>query len=103
MNQAEIQEEKAEASVPEKKASKADKPKKAKSDKDKKPGIGERISRYFRELKGELKKVTWPSRQDTLKKTGVVIACCIVVGLIVWIFDSIANQVIEALLSLTGH
>ena len=43
---------------------KAAKPKKdkAKAEKDKKPGVGKRIGRFFRELKAELKKVAWPSR-----------------------------------------
>ena len=62
---------------------------KAKSDKDKKMA--------------ELKKVAWPTRADTLKKTGIVIVCVIVVGIIVWIFDGIASSVIDALLSLFGQ
>ena len=84
--------------------SKETKPAKVKKpEKDKKPGIGKRIARFFRELKAELKKVSWPSRADTIKKTGIVIACVIVVGIIVWIFDGIASSVIDALLSLFGH
>ena len=72
---------------------------KAKSDKDKKPGFFKRVGRFFRELKAELKKVAWPTR----KKTGIVIVCVIVVGIIVWIFDGIASSVIDALLSLFGQ
>ena len=83
---------------------KADKEKaKAKADKEKKPGVGKRIARFFRELRSELKKVSWPTRADTLKKTGIVIVCVIVVGIIVWIFDGIASSVIDALLSLFGQ
>ena len=84
---------------------KAPKPKKdkAKSEKDKKPGIGKRLARFFREMKAELKKVSWPSRAETLKKTGIVILCVLIVGVIVWIFDGIANGLINALLSLFGH
>lgn len=86
------------------KADKAEKEKaKAKAEKEKKPGIGKRIGRFFRELRSELKKVSWPTRADTLKKTGIVIVCVIVVGIIVWIFDGIASSVIDALLSLFGH
>lgn len=87
------------------KETKAAKPKKdkAKAEKDKKPGFGKRLGRFFRELKAELKKVSWPTRADTLKKTGIVIVCVIVVGIIVWIFDGIASSVIDALLSLFGR
>lgn len=93
----------AEEKAKETKPAKADKEKaKAKADKEKKPGVGKRIARFFRELRSELKKVSWPTRADTLKKTGIVIVCVIVVGIIVWIFDGIASSVIDALLSLFG-
>ncbi|MBR5533342.1 MAG: preprotein translocase subunit SecE [Ruminiclostridium sp.] len=82
------------------KPAKENKPAKAK--KDKKPGIGQRMGKFFRELKSELKKVAWPTKADTIKRTGIVIACAIVVGIIVWIFDSLAGAVIDALLSLFG-
>ena len=94
----------AEEKAKETKPAKADKEKaKAKADKEKKPGVGKRIARFFRELRSELKKVSWPTRADTLKKTGIVIVCVIVVGIIVWIFDGIASSVIDALLSLLGQ
>ena len=94
----------AEEKAKETKPAKADKEKaKAKADTEKKPGVGKRIARFFRELRSELKKVSWPTRADTLKKTGIVIVCVIVVGIIVWIFDGIASSVIDALLSLFGQ
>lgn len=94
----------AEEKAKETKPAKADKEKaKAKADKEKKPGVGKRIALFFRELRSELKKVSWPTRADTLKKTGIVIVCVIVVGIIVWIFDGIASSVIDALLSLFGQ
>ena len=82
---------------------KKDKKPKAKSDKDNKPGVFKRLSRFFREMKAELKKVSWPSRAETIKKTGIVIVCVLIVGVIVWIFDGIANGLVNALLSLFGH
>ena len=84
---------------------KAAKPKKdkAKAEKDKKPGVGKRIGRFFRELMAELNTVAWPSRAETLRNTGIVIVCVIVVGVIVWIFDGIASALIDALLSLFGR
>lgn len=96
MNQDEAQEK-----AKETKPAKAEKAKS--KEKDKKPGFGKRMGRFFRELKAELKKVAWPTRADTLKKTGIVIVCVIVVGIIVWIFDGIASSVIDALLSLFGR
>ena len=77
----------------------SDKKAKAPKKKDKKPN---RILRWFKDLKGELKKVTWPSAKDTLKNVGIVIMCVIFVGIFIWVFDFLARAVIEALLSLFG-
>ncbi|MBD5083897.1 MAG: preprotein translocase subunit SecE [Clostridiales bacterium] len=77
----------------------SDKKAKAPKKKDKKPN---RILRWFKDLKGELKKVTWPSAKDTLKNVGIVIMCVIFVGIFIWVFDFLARAVIDALLQLFG-
>jgi preprotein translocase SecE subunit len=38
------------------------------------------IYRYFRESKEELEKVSWPSREDTIRYSGLVIGVVIVMG-----------------------
>ena len=48
---------------------------------DTKPGFFQRIGRWFREMKSELKKVQWPTRKQTINNTLIVIACVIVVGI----------------------
>ena len=85
-------------------ASKAgsDKADKAKKDKQSKPGIFARASKWLHELKVELKKVQWPSKKQTINNTMIVIACIIVVGLFIWIFDFIAGGAIKGLISLLG-
>ena len=82
------------------KPAKAEKP--AKTEKKSKPGLIQRISKWFKELRSELKKVQWPSWKSVLKNTGVVIACVLVVGICIWLFDALANGVVGALLSLVG-
>ena len=99
LNQDGTQEQAKETKPAKAEKTKADKPKAAK---EKKPGFFQRLGRFFRELKAELKKVAWPSGSDTMKKTGIVILCVIFVGVIVWIFDGIASSVVDALLSLFG-
>ena len=99
LNQDGAQEQAKETKPAKAEKTKADKPKAAK---EKTPGFFNRLGRFFRELKAELKKVAWPSGSDTMKKTGIVIVCVIVVGVIVWIFDGIASSVIDAILSLFG-
>ena len=66
------------------------------------------VCRYFRELKSELKKVVWSTPKQVAKNTLIVIACVLVVGVFVWMFDFVANlgitKLIEGVTSLThGH
>ena len=39
------------------------------------------IRKYFRELKAEMKKVVWPTRQQVTKNTGVVLSVMVVMAL----------------------
>ena len=73
-----------------------------KKDKQSKPGIFARASKWLHELKVELKKVQWPSKKQTINNTLIVIACVAIVGLFIWIFDFIAGGAIRGLISLLG-
>ena len=42
---------------------------------------------FFREVVTELKKVTWPTRAETIKLTAVVIAISVIVGLFIGALD----------------
>ena len=56
------------------------------------------ICRYFRELRSELKKVVWSSPKQVAKNTLIVLACVLVVGIFVWVFDFVANFGITTLI-----
>ena len=58
------------------------------------------IRRYFRELRSELKKVVWPTPKQVAKNTLIVLACVLVVGVFIWLFDFVANTGITALINL---
>ena len=76
--------------------------KKAKDAKKKDAKKPNRVLRWLKDLKGELKKVTWPSVRDVIKNVGIVIACVLVVGVCIWVCDSLAHAVVGALLNLFG-
>ena len=40
---------------------------------------GNKIVRFFKELKSELKKVVWPSKGQVIKNTLIVIAAVIII------------------------
>lgn len=58
------------------------------------------ICRYFRELRSELKKVVWPTPKQVLKNTLVVVACVVVIGVFIWVFDYVAQIGIDGLIGL---
>ena len=58
------------------------------------------IRRYFRELRSELKKVVWPTPKQVLKNTLIVVACVLVVGVFIWLFDLAFQSGISALIGL---
>ena len=58
--------------------------KKSKVDKDKGKNP---ISSCFKDIFSEFRKVTWPSRQEVIKSTGVVIVTCAIFGVIISVFD----------------
>ena len=60
---------------------------------------GKRISRWFREMKSELKKVTWPNKETVLKNTGTVLLCSLLIGACIWIFDGVAYSLVQLILS----
>jgi len=48
---------------------------------------GRKRFRFFRDTISELRKVVWPTRQETTRLTLVVLAVCIVVGIILFAID----------------
>jgi preprotein translocase subunit SecE len=51
-------------------------------------------------MKSELKKVVWPTKQQVLQNTLVVLACVLVVGVFIWIFDAVSNLLVQWLIGL---
>ena len=57
-----------------------------------------KTTKFFRELRSELKKVVWPTAQQVLKNALIVVGCVLVVGVFIWLFDFVAGIGIGALL-----
>lgn len=53
---------------------------------------------YLRDVRGELKRVIWPDRQQTIKLTSVVLIASALVGAIIWLFDSLVGILMGQLL-----
>jgi preprotein translocase subunit SecE len=55
----------------------------------------ERIKTYIAETRTELKKVTWPSRQDLIDSTRVVIIASLLLTVFVGVVDQILSRIIK--------
>ncbi|MDW8479965.1 MAG: preprotein translocase subunit SecE [Xanthomonadales bacterium] len=53
---------------------------------------------FLSEAHFELRKVVWPTRQETLQTTLVIVVVVIVVAIVLWVIDSILAWGIRALL-----
>ena len=69
---------------------------------DTKPGFFQRVGKWFREMKSELKKVVWPTRKQVMKNTVVAVTVIVVSGIVLWAFDQVAMLVVQTLISIGG-
>ena len=53
---------------------------------------------FFKDIFQELKKVTWPTREQLIKNTVTVLTVCAIIGLIIWMFDWGLSALANALL-----
>jgi preprotein translocase subunit SecE len=44
---------------------------------------------FIRESHLEIRKVVWPTREETLQMTGVVILMVVILSILIWVIDSI--------------
>ena len=56
------------------------------------------IQRYFSETAGELRKVSWPTRQEAVQLTILVLVVMVFMGLFLGLMDLIAGHVLNLVL-----
>lgn len=61
-----------------------------------------RLARWFREMRSELKKVVWPTPKQTVNNTIVALVVMGVSAIVVWALDQAAMQIFQAILALAG-
>ncbi len=71
----------------------------SKSASKKGPGLGKRVGKFFRDTKGEFKKVIWPTFPAVVRNTGVTLAVCILLGLIICAVDIGLSALIDLMVS----
>ena len=66
---------------------------------DKKPGIFRRFRNYLSDVRSEMKRVVWPSKEELRTYAVAIIVMLIIFGVVIWLVDS---GIVAALIGFTG-
>ena len=67
-----------------------------------KSGLFKKISQFFRDLKGEVKKIVWPTKEQAKNNTLVVLTIMLIVGVFIALIDLGVTQLLKLFYSLIG-
>lgn len=58
---------------------------------------GKQLSNFTKEVKIELRKVVWPTRDETVKTTGMIMIAVVIVSIFLWIVDAFFSTMVQLL------
>ena len=58
----------------------------------------EKIRAFFQDVSVELRKVSWPTRQDTVKATVVVVVTSVIVAFFLGIVDVVLARIVTTIM-----
>ena len=57
--------------------------------------LGQNLIGFGREARMEVRKVVWPTRQETIQTTFMVIVAVIIIGIFLWLIDMLLAEAIQ--------
>ncbi|MBE0551433.1 MAG: preprotein translocase subunit SecE [Ignavibacterium sp.] len=57
----------------------------------------DKIITFFQDVVKEMKKVTWPTKEELIESTKIVIVVCIILSLFTYVIDMIINQAFKGI------
>jgi preprotein translocase subunit SecE len=58
---------------------------------------GRQLWQFGTDVRMEVRKVVWPTRQETIQTTLIVMLMVLIVGLVLWLFDTILVAILKFL------
>ncbi len=58
----------------------------------------QRIARFFRDMRGETKKIVWPTWKQLWSSTLLVLAIMLGAGVIIWVLDVVFGALVKLVL-----
>ncbi len=62
----------------------------------------EKVTKYFNDTIQELRKVAWPSRDELIGSTVVVVVMSLLVSIFIGVVDQVLNKLVNLLVSFIG-
>ena len=62
-----------------------------------------RIGRWFREMRSELKKVVWPTPKQIANNTAISLTVMVAAAILIWAIDQAGGQIFQAVRFLGGR
>ena len=62
----------------------------------------QKIGKWFREMKSELKKVIWPTHKQLTQNSLIAVGVMLVSSVVLWGFDKLAQMLVRLLFTLAG-
>ncbi|WP_026895858.1 preprotein translocase subunit SecE [Clostridiisalibacter paucivorans] len=60
-------------------------------------GVFNRLGGFFRGVRSEIKKVSWPNKKDLINHTIVVLVTCALMGLLIWVLDTVYQGLLSVI------
>lgn len=57
-----------------------------------------KLTRFLREVRSELKKISWPSKKELTANTIVVLVSVFFAATLIWIIDSVCSRILKIFL-----
>lgn len=57
------------------------------------------LTKYFRDVKSEFKKITWPSKKEVFNSFKIVLVVVAIFTLVLWLYDTVFGTALKAIIS----
>ena len=64
--------------------------------------FAKKMTKFFRDCKGEVKKIVWPAPKSVFKNMGVVRVTMLIVGLFVFGLDTLFMKLLSLVMAVAG-
>lgn len=61
-----------------------------------------RVAKFFRDCKGEIKKIVWPTPKNVFKNVGVVLVTIIILALFIFLLDTVFMNLLGLVMEVAG-